>query len=719
MTSAPSFLHRWRRLPGSVRLADALRVLLALGGIAAWCALTGRTGLAIPAMLGAIACALAETDDPWRHRLSALVITLTCFAAAAFGVQWLLPFALPFAAALGVSTFALVMLGAISGRYASIAGGTLILAVYMMIAVDALGGAGGSLLHQPLQLLAGAAWYGALSLLWAALLPQHAVRQALASVFDTLADVFDAKAALFVPMRGTDRQTLQMALAQRNEKVVNALNDARLTLIDRLGARRPRGALAQRLQQYFMVQDVHERVSSAHYPYDALAEAFFHSDVLFRCAHVLQQHARRCRERAAMLQLRLSEHHSTEQHDALNELDSAIATLHATAPASVQPLLPTLDALRRNLSTIGEQLASSTASAPADGDDISLQDPGPQHLADAWARVRIQCTPRSFRFRHALRLSLALMLGYAVLRLLHPQNGYWILLTTLLVCQPSYHATRQRLMQRVAGTVIGLIAGWAALRLLPDGLWQMSLVALTGVGFFAWRHRRYALATAMITLFVVLCFAQVGRGYEVMWPRLLDTLIGAGIAALAIRLIWPDWQGRDLRDLLADTLQANARYLAQIMAQYASGRRDDLPYRIARRDAHNADAALSNVISSALREPAQRDTGRLLRARGAAHGLLGQISMLGVHRQRMANDAARAAVIDAGHAAAAALAQAAGRLRAPDARIEAPIAPATVIEYASEAAGDEVGVLVLAQLARLRDQAERLQQTVAERPRQV
>ncbi len=254
-----------------------------------------------------------------------------------------------------------------------------------------------------------------------------------------------------------------------------------------------------------------------------------------------------------------------------------------------------------------------------------------------------------------------------MLHALHPRNGYWILLTTLLVCQPSYGATHRVLLQRIAGTVAGLMAGWATLRLVPFGAGQMLLIVLTGVLFFATRQRRYALATAAVTLFVVLCFNQIGNGYAVMWPRLLDTLIGAALAAAAIQWVLPDWHDRSLDKVLAQTLHDDAQYLRQVVAQYANGRRDDLAYRIARRDAHNADATLSGLLSNMLREPDRRRQGTevLLRFLAAAHALLGHLSALGAHRQAIADPAAREAVGRAGDATASALERLAGRLAAP------------------------------------------------------
>jgi YccS/YhfK family integral membrane protein len=705
-----SLAYRWRRVRGSDRYAECLRVFLALSGAVAWCFGTGHIEAVVSVLLGIIACALAETEDHWRSRFTTLLLTLACFAFSAMAVQWLFPYPALFAIGLPLSTFALVMLGAASERYATVAGATLLLAVYTMIGADQA--VSGPWWYQPALLLAGASWYGVLSLLWSVLAPQQALRLSLARLFDALADCMEGKAALFTPVHGVDREAMQWALAMQNERVVEALNDTRLMLVDRIGARRPRGAMAARLQMYFLAQDIHERISSAHYPYDALAEALFHSDVLFRCEHLLRLEAQTCRQRAEALRFH-TKPTATNRADSVatvSDLHSALDALREQAKPPPAHLLRAVDALVRNLASI-QQLLASHAPHGLSGSrsERLLQHPGPQSITDAWERIRIQLTPRSFRFRHGVRLALALLVGYAVLLAMHPRHGYWILLTTLLVCQPSYGATQLRLVQRVLGTVVGLVLGWATLKLLPFGPWQMPLVVLSGVIFFAARLRRYTTATAAITLFVVLCFNQVGSGYDVMWPRLLDTLIGTAIAALAMRLVLPDWQGRRFDEVLSDTVRGDARYLEQIIAQYASGRRDDLNYRIARRDAHNANATLSAVLANMLREPGRhsRGTESLLRFLSAAHTLLGQLSALGANRQIIASPAARDAVVRAGDAAVKALAQL-GDALANGLTAQVTTDDAAWLEPFAASADDDAARLALGQLAQVLVQRDRL-----------
>lgn len=64
---------------------------------------------------------------------------------------------------------------------------------------------------------------------------------------------------------------------------------------------------------------------------------------------------------------------------------------------------------------------------------------------------------------------------------------------------------------------------------------------------------------------------------------MLDTLLGCALAVMAVAFILPDWQGRRLHQVMAHALDFTAIYLTEILSQYHSGKRDDLPYRIARR----------------------------------------------------------------------------------------------------------------------------------------
>ena len=662
----PSLTQPLRRLWALEKFGYSLRVFIALASSMGLGWYLQQPALAIPLFLGIIASALAETDDSWRGRLSALLVILLCFSIAAIAVQLLFPYPLFFVIGLAVSTLVLVMLGALGERYATIAQATLILAVYSMITADQRDSVVIDSWRDPLLLLAGAAWYGLLSVLWNALFVNQPVQHSLARLYRELGQYCRLKAGLFEPVRELDREALRLQLARQNGQVVAALNATKQTLMHRLGQGRAGTRISLYLKLYFLAQDIHERVSSTHHPYPALVDAFFHSDVLFRCQRLLRLQAAACGELARAIQLRQPFRYSEANAQALKDLEASLEHLRIQGNPAWRSLLRSLRALSGNLATMQHQLASaSNPDALVGEQDSSLADRQPHTLREVWSSIRLQLTPSSLVFRHALRMSLALVCGYAVLHAIHPEQGYWVLLTTVFVCQPNYGATRIKLVQRIGGTVLGLVAAWALFKLFPAAEMQALLAVVAGVVFFVIRSTRYLLATAAMTLLVLFCFNQVGDGYVLIWPRLFDTLLGSAIAAAAVFLILPDWQGRRLNRVAASTLSCSSDYLRQIISQYERGKHDDLAYRLARRDAHNADAALSTTLSNMLLEPGhfRKEAEAGFRFLVLSHTLLSYLSGLGAHRESLPDDASDALLESAAQRIAASLDELAATLR--------------------------------------------------------
>ncbi|NWN83829.1 MAG: TIGR01666 family membrane protein [Halomonas sp.] len=614
--------------------AYSLRVLIALAGITLLCWWIEAPASLIPLFLGAIACALAETDDDWSGRLAALMVTLVCFALASLAMELVFAHPWPLVVILGLSAFGMTMFGAVSQRYATIANATLILAIYTLISLEQRGSpALSELWREPGLLVAGAAWYGAISVVWCALFSRQPLQLALARVYRELARYLALKAALFEPLRELDVEGRRLALARQNGVVVGAMNDAKERLFRRLEGQRESPRLARYLRLYFIAQDIHERASSSHSPYAELADAFFHHDVLFRIQRVLSRQGETCRALSQGLLLKRGFDESPSEQ-AQRDLEASLAHLRGALSAERRALLPALEAVADNLATLEQALARARQPELGEDHDAALHDRTPRSLWEVVERLQAQLTPRSPVFRHAVRLAATLVAGFGLLHLIHPTQGYWILLTSLFVCRPSFGATRRFLWQRILGTMLGLVAGWALISLFPSPALQAGIAVAAGVAFFALRGRHYTLATSAITLMVLSCFNQVGDGFGLIWPRLVDTLLGAAIAGLAVLTILPDWQGRRLHRQAAASLVAGRDYLAALVEQYASGKRDDLAYRLARRNAHNADAELAAMLANMQQEPGpfRRDAERGLPFQLQAHILLNYLSALGAHR---------------------------------------------------------------------------------------
>ncbi|ELP5729966.1 TIGR01666 family membrane protein [Vibrio vulnificus] len=626
-------------------ISYSVLILLTLLGVVVPAWYFGQNNLITPLILGVIAAALAESDDSFSGRIKALFLTFLCFAIAAFSIELLFDTPWLFAIGLFVSTFGFIMLGAVGPKYASIAFGSLLIAIYTMLGAHQ----STNIWFQPALLLSGAAWYYFMSMVWQIIWPMQPVQQSLANVFSQLANYLDAKAQLFHPVTNMTPQPMRITAASLNAQTVNALNNCKQTLLSRSKRGHIDGPSDRFLNIYFIAQDIHERVSSSHYRYQDLAVEFERSDVLFRFKYLLESQASACREIAESLRLGNEYNHSAHSILALAELQNALAFLKDQKNPKWAHLLRQLNYLFNNLATVEKQFNNINNPDAAKLEENLLDDTNPHTLKAMFQRIRANFNKDSMLFRHAIRMAIALTAGYGVIYGFEIERGYWILLTTLFVCQPNYSATKQKLVARIAGTFAGLLIGVPLLTFFPSQESQLVFIVLSGVLFFAFRINNYGFATGFITLLVLFCFNQLGEGYAVVLPRLADTLIGCALAVAAVVLILPDWQSRRLHKVMSDAIDANKQYLLQIIGQYRIGKKDSLAYRIARRDAHNQDANLSSAISNMLIEPGKYQTAvdESFRFLTLNHAMLSYISALGAHRTRLDDESTHQLVLDA------------------------------------------------------------------------
>ncbi|ELB2247402.1 TIGR01666 family membrane protein [Vibrio parahaemolyticus] len=623
----------------------SILILITLLGVVIPAWYFGQNTLITPLILGVIAAALAESDDSFMGRIKALILTFICFAVAAFSIEILFHTPWLFATGLFISTFGFIMLGAIGPKYASIAFGSLLIAIYTMLGAHE----STNIWFQPLLLLTGAAWYYFMSMIWQMFWPLQPVQLSLANVFLALANYLDAKAKLFHPVTNLAPQPMRIEAARLNAATVTALNACKATLLTRSKRGHVDGPSDRFLNIYFIAQDIHERVSSSHYRYQDLATEFERSDVLFRFKYLLETQAQACRDIAQAIQLGNEYTHTDESILALAELQNSLAYLEEQQQGHWKRLLMQLTYLFNNLATVEKQLNNINNPDAERLEEDTLADTNPHTLKAMWQRISANLHKDSMLFRHALRMSIALTIGYGIIQLFDIDRGYWILLTTLFVCQPNYSATRQKLTARVIGTLAGLLIGVPLLTFFPSQESQLVFIVVSGVMFFAFRMNNYGYATGFITLLVLFLFNQLGEGYAVVLPRLADTLIGCALAVAAVMFILPDWQSRRLHKVMSDAIDANKQYLDQIIGQYRIGKKDNLSYRIARRQAHNNDATLTSAISTMLAEPGKYRAAvdESFRFLTLNHAMLSYISALGAHRTRIEDESTHKLVLDA------------------------------------------------------------------------
>ena len=621
-----------KKLLPSVSLISTLPVFLSVSAAALAIGLLNIPQLAMPLILGVIAGGLVDLDNRLRGRIKDLGIVLAAFATSSLAVQLTLSRPLAYIIAMLLMTFTFTFMGAVGLRYRTIAFGALVVAIYTTLAYNtAL-----PWYANPLLILLGTLLYGGCTLLTQILLPHRQVQEDMAAAYAALADYIDAKACFFDP-DDDDYRARQTRLALANTALIQTFNRCRSTLFYRLRGQHRHPRTTRMLRYYFAAQDIHERISSAHVDYRELASALKNSDLIFRLWRLVEWQAQACRNVATALHTHDAYHHDPRLERAIDGIRQSLQRHLETRPAhggSRHPLQRLLD----NLRSINYQLAHLDSDDPNPHEQNSAiaaqEDPT---LAALLPALRRQLTLASPVYRHAVRLTLVVLVCCLIVATLQLELGYWILLTAIFVCQPNYSATKSRVNQRVLGTILGVIAGSIFTPTVATKLW---LIIVSTTCFFYFRNRKYSFSTFFITVQALTAFSLAGFNLADAIPRrIIDTLIGGGIAWAAVTYLWPDWRYLTLTNTARAAIRSDAAYLRHILGQLQHGGGDDLAYRSIRRQTHEQAALLGSTVSDINSEPhkyaaQQENAFRLLNLN---YSLIGYISALGAYRSQIEN----------------------------------------------------------------------------------
>lgn len=633
--------------PGFKRLKQAtynttfmynVRMLIAFTGTAFVPYLMDYQLATIPLTLGVVAAAISDIDDRFSVRLMNLIYTYIGFFITAASVQLLFPYPIAFAIGLIASCIGWILLGSLGRRYATIAYGCLVISVYTMLGVHLFE----QWYIQPALLVVGAAWYGLLSTISFLLFPVRQLQDQLSASYSALGSFLYAKSNLFdVDMTPPSYQQSMIDISMENSKLIALFNNLRVALLTRLKGDRGQKDTRRSLQYYFVAQDIHERADSAHIDYQKLTKVFQHSDILFRFQRILSIQGKACQDLAQSILSRTRYTHNKRFKHSFENLrlsleklreDGLYDQVRVNALFALYQNLKSIDAQLQNLET-ERNLVLDNAQQP----EHQLKDDDLKGMKDIVVRIKQNLTPESVLFRHAVRLSIVLFIGYLFIQMTNIAYGYWILLTALFVCQPNFNATKRRLYLRIIGTLVGIIVGLAIIYFIPSLEGQLVMLVLSGILFFELRSKQYAQATAFITILALINFNLDGSAFAAGFPRFIDTIIGCALAWFGVSFIWPDWKFRRLPRSIQRALQAQCQYLAEVVTQYHQGRNNALNYRVVRRAAHNTDAEVASLISTLATEPNIDSTqkAQAFEFLCLSHTFLSYIAALGAHREQI------------------------------------------------------------------------------------
>ncbi|WP_233863593.1 FUSC family protein [Paraburkholderia adhaesiva] len=179
----------------------------------------------------------------------------------------------------------------------------------------------------------------------------------------------------------------------------------------------------------------------------------------------------------------------------------------------------------------------------------------------SYMQIFSNLTMASPSFRHALRVTIAVAVGFWLGRLLPLTNAYWIVMTSIIILKPGYSLTRQRNAQRIVGTLIGCAASIAMILLVKEPLVLLVSMFAAMVMSYSLLLFNYTASVVFTSSYVLLMFHLLAPGnMRIIGERAIDTVVGCMIAIAASRL-FPYWEYRLMGKLVHDMIASMRQYL--------------------------------------------------------------------------------------------------------------------------------------------------------------
>ncbi|MFJ5228090.1 FUSC family protein [Streptomyces sp. NPDC088400] len=543
--SVPAWLAHplgWRS--GPIPWTAVLRGALSAGPLLALGSMTGQPGFGVLAGLGAMLAGV--NDRPGTRRTGVVHIGLP---AAAGSLGLLCGSLLADSGSRWAAVPALFVVGWLSGALS--VGGPVWSAASMQMLVTAAIGAGmpmpGPAWLKALCYLGGAGWLLLLRFLLRA--PRWkgtwrgGEREAVAAVFDALADALHA-------LGGPDAEAARRRLTAAQQRADEALRLMRL--LSWPGRRRSAGSTQA----------------------DMLTERFGAATALCEAGIALLWEGRPLPHQVAEGPRRLAA--------AVRE-DSTPGALASPASDSIQrgafdhALLAVAVTFDRTVP--GREPASdqddsrTTAVAPPQVRERDAYHSGARKTASGTVRTPMFRMPASRPWRgrlfaparreYGLRVALCVSSSAAVALTLHQVHWYWLPATAAFLVKPDMGPLFSRVVNRVAGTAMGVLAFTLAMA-GPDATWWLIAVVVTGGALIPVATRHFGFQTTVITLLVLSFLYAVGDTAATL-SRLLDTALACGIVLLVGHLPHLTDPGIRVGHRFAVALRCTERYLRHVL----------------------------------------------------------------------------------------------------------------------------------------------------------
>ena len=560
--------------------------------------------------LGTSFVALTDQPGPFIRRRNSLTFAIFCFvvvATIASLVKGIIPLVL-----LEVIVFGMFfsLIGVYGQRLAAV--GSLALVVLAIFIDGHLTGA--NILKSLLIFAAGCIWFLLIFLIVTTIQPYKLASQMIGENYLQLAEFLKIKANYYQKNPDFDKLSLQVITKQIGIK--NLQEETRETVFKTRTIVNESTTISRLLMLMFLnSMDLHEKLMTSESDYKKLQESFEDTEILVKIHDYLNilseeianigislQSSTRARP---IFNLEVRFHELNVHYFELRNKEMTPENLENFM--ILRQIMMRINEITKEISEIYKVFSQNVKLAKSLSTGLDLKKFMPKEEKINFKVLKSNISLTSSHFRHAIRITVALLLGYLVSLLPFIEIGhtYWILITIVAILKPAYSITKQRNLLRFYGTVAGAVIAYGLLYFIHINAVLFAILLLSMILCFSLLKGRYFWAVLFMTIYVFMSFNFLNPGNVnvIFKDRIVDTFIAGIIAFVVSYIVLPVWEHTQNLDLMKKSAESNLTYFHSVMSKFLNDGFNVEDYKVKRKNAIISLANLSDNFQRMISDP--------------------------------------------------------------------------------------------------------------------
>lgn len=560
--------------------------------------------------LGTSFVALTDQPGPFIRRRNSLTFAIFCFvvvASIASLVKGIIPLVL-----LEVIVFGMFfsLIGVYGQRLAAV--GSLALVVLAIFIDGHLTGA--NILKSLLIFAAGCIWFLLIFLIVTTIQPYKLASQMIGENYLQLAEFLKIKANYYQKNPDFDKLSLQVITKQIGIK--NLQEETRETVFKTRTLVNESTTISRLLMLMFLnSMDLHEKLMTSESDYKKLQESFEDTEILVKIHDYLNilseeianigislQSSTRARP---IFNLEVRFHELNVHYFELRNKEMTPENLENFM--ILRQIMMRINEITKEINEIYKVFSQNVKLAKSLSTGLDLKKFMPKEEKINFKVLKSNISLTSSHFRHAIRITIALLLGYLVSLLPFVEIGhtYWILITIVAILKPAYSITKQRNLLRFYGTVAGAVIAYGLLHFIHINAVLFAILLLSMILCFSLLKGRYFWAVLFMTIYVFMSFNFLNPGNVnvIFKDRIVDTFIAGIIAFLVSYIVLPVWEHTQNLDLMKKSAESNLTYFHSVMSKFLNDGFNVEDYKVKRKNAIISLANLSDNFQRMISDP--------------------------------------------------------------------------------------------------------------------